>query len=322
MIKEVNLVGICIIAYIKSSLAKEVKGLDSLIVKTGILGITGNKGSCVIRFDLFKTSFAFSNGHFASGEEMHNERVKELVDIMSKNVRENNYSSKESCLIDHDVAFIFGDLNFRVDVENTRCRSMIKSGDISSLLKKDQFISEKKRNPNFEELEEGEITFNPTFKFDANSDEYDTSKKKRIPSWTDRILWKRSNLVKQMAYNSVNYKISDHRPVYGHFVIRVPDSNKDLSDDVNFKKEKPKSHLKEKDTKSSSPVRLVEKKNVVHDDTLFQMKNPIKFDDYERMIENYNHNKNQLKHAKFLEDDNFVGHVVNNKNLLCSIILF
>jgi hypothetical protein len=32
------------------------------------------------------------------------------------------------------------------------------------------------------------ITFKPTYKFDDNSDQYDTSKKHRIPSWTDRIL--------------------------------------------------------------------------------------------------------------------------------------
>ncbi len=33
------------------------------------------------------------------------------------------------------------------------------------------------------------IEFKPTFKFDKQSELYDTSKKMRIPSWTDRILW-------------------------------------------------------------------------------------------------------------------------------------
>lgn len=35
---------------------------------------------------------------------------------------------------------------------------------------------------------EEQIRFPPTYKFDVNTDTYDTSKKARIPSWTDRIL--------------------------------------------------------------------------------------------------------------------------------------
>ena len=37
---------------------------------------------------------------------------------------------------------------------------------------------------------EGPLNFPPTYKLDAGTDDYDTSVKQRIPSWTDRILYR------------------------------------------------------------------------------------------------------------------------------------
>lgn len=34
-----------------------------------------------------------------------------------------------------------------------------------------------------------DITFKPSFKYDKKSNEFDTSKKMRVPSWCDRVLW-------------------------------------------------------------------------------------------------------------------------------------
>lgn len=40
----------------------------------------------------------------------------------------------------------------------------------------------------FASYQEGPLTFRPTYKYDNLSDQYDTSEKQRIPSWTGELL--------------------------------------------------------------------------------------------------------------------------------------
>ncbi len=66
---------------------------------------------------------------------------------------------------------------------------------------------------------ENTINFLPTYKYIKKLNYYDISK--RIPGWTDRILYKKSNNIKCIKYDRINIKISDHRPVFGLFEINV-----------------------------------------------------------------------------------------------------
>jgi hypothetical protein len=54
----------------------------------------------------------------------------------------------------------------------------------------DQLTRERREGHVFQGFEEGLLTFPPTFKYDLESDAFDTSKKQRTPSWTDRILYR------------------------------------------------------------------------------------------------------------------------------------
>lgn len=46
----------------------------------------------------------------------------------------------------------------------------------------------------FKDFTEAPINFAPTYKYDNFSDDYDTSEKNRIPSWTDRVLFRKKKL--------------------------------------------------------------------------------------------------------------------------------
>ena len=67
-------------------------------------------------------------------------------------------------------------------------------------------------------IEEGEIKFPPTYKYKKNTNFYNISK--RVPSWTDRILFKNSENITSLYYDRVNLTLSDHKPIVGFFEIK------------------------------------------------------------------------------------------------------
>lgn len=54
------------------------------MVKTGLGGVTGNKGGVAIRFQLYNTSLCFCCSHFAAGQSNVNERNADFVEISNK----------------------------------------------------------------------------------------------------------------------------------------------------------------------------------------------------------------------------------------------
>jgi len=210
------------LVFVKKEILEKIKNFDFLIQKTGMMGTMGNKGSCLMRFELNDTSIAFSSGHFAAGQNSNSSRIAELLDILNKNFS----IQRQKKFQDHDVFFVFGDLNFRLDLDNNSVRRMIENKSLETLVVYDQFI--KMRNVNFSLncLEEGNLAFNPTYKYNFGSNEYD-SKAKRIPSWCDRIMFKKSKLIKLLCYNRCEYLFSDHKPVYALFDVKILTEDKE-----------------------------------------------------------------------------------------------
>jgi hypothetical protein len=103
--------------------------------------------------------------------------------------------------------------------------SAIQSGDLEILHTHDQLLKEMKHNRGFRlrSFREGPLTFVPTYKYDRRSSEFDTSEKKRVPAWCDRILWRSRDpeRVKQLHYRRYEANVSDHRPISAGFAMTV-----------------------------------------------------------------------------------------------------
>jgi hypothetical protein len=90
---EMNLVGINLYFYILEKKYEKVSNISKKIVKTGLGGTTGNKGSCCINFDYETTSFSVACSHLAAGESKNKQRIKEIDYIM--NLKLNSFYNPE-----------------------------------------------------------------------------------------------------------------------------------------------------------------------------------------------------------------------------------
>jgi len=121
-----------------------------------------------------------------------------------------------------DFVFWAGDFNYRINGTRDIIDNLLENNMHRILINNDQLMMLMQYDPLFKGLKEGPITFRPTYKFDKESDTYDTSAKRRIPSWTDRILYKAQTNVGLISYSSAqNIRTSDHRPVYSTFTAKI-----------------------------------------------------------------------------------------------------
>lgn len=114
------------------------------------------------------------------------------------------------------------DFNYRIDLPNDEVREYAANDDLDPLAAADQLALARDEGEVFEGYEEGPLTFLPTYKYDNGTDTYDSSEKQRIPSWTDRVLYKGRD-VKLRSYDRAAIRTSDHRPVYAVFDVTVPE---------------------------------------------------------------------------------------------------
>lgn len=86
-----------------------------------------------------------------------------------------------------------GDFNYRIDGPYELVREAAQASDLGPLIAADQLMNEYKEGRVFKGLKEGLITFRPTYKFDKgdpNPVAYDSSEKRRVPAWCDRIFFR------------------------------------------------------------------------------------------------------------------------------------
>ena len=151
-----------------------------------------------------------------------------------------------------------GDLNYRVNGTRKHTEALLGQKMFDILLANDQLGIERRQGNVFWGFQEGRITFPPTYKFDTDKtrrrsraipelemesslapeeaggdvikrkvSRYDSSAKQRVPSWTDRVLFRQhpgieGDCITVSAYNTcMDINWSDHKPVYAHLSIDI-----------------------------------------------------------------------------------------------------
>jgi len=214
-----QLVGIYHVVYVHERHRNHISDVRTATEGVGVLGMMGNKGGVAIRFNLYETSFCFINSHLAPHMDAVARRNQNYNDI----VRRTNFNAGAKYSPEkHDFFFWLGDLNYRIYLSDAEVRDLIKKGEYARILEHDQLQIEHKAGRVLNGMLEGKIGFQPTYKFDAGTQVYDTSEKKRVPSYTDRIFWRDTPHVKQEYYESnMEYLSSDHKPVVAGFTVGV-----------------------------------------------------------------------------------------------------
>ncbi|CAH1115120.1 unnamed protein product [Psylliodes chrysocephalus] len=213
-----RLVGMQLVVMVNSQHYHYVRNISVDTVGTGLLGKMGNKGGVGVRLDLHNTSLCFVNCHLAAHVEEFERRNQDYKDINARM----NFRRSPQAIKDHEQVYWLGDLNYRItDLTTTQVKTLLLRNELPTLLKADQLNQQKERGNVLLDYQEGDINFQPTYKYDLYTDTYDTSEKARPPAWTDRILW-RGRGIYQVAYRShMDLRISDHKPVSALFKSEI-----------------------------------------------------------------------------------------------------
>ncbi|KAF4602682.1 hypothetical protein EYR40_005898 [Pleurotus pulmonarius] len=239
-----SLVGLFSCVFVKHSQRALLKDMSITSLKRGIGGRYGNKGGIISRFVVEDTSFCFLNCHLAAGQHALRQRNADIGAVLESKTlfppadHPLAYvgGGDGAMVLDHELVFIGGDLNYRIDQRRDPIVAAVRAGEHESLWVHDQLLKEVKYNKacRLRGFSEGPLRFPPTYKYDRRSNEYDNSEKRRPPAWCDRILW-RSNVqsrVKQIHYKRYEANVSDHRPISAGFLVTLKRAQADLREGV------------------------------------------------------------------------------------------
>ncbi|OLY81505.1 putative inositol polyphosphate 5-phosphatase [Smittium mucronatum] len=184
---------------------------------------------------------------------------------------------------DYPTVILAGDLNYRINnYSQVQAIEIIKKGNLNDLLTHDQLrnqlagfeslpssssssldslsigangrmSSDIRLNESsgktqvplaLNNFKEGPIKFPPTYKFDPGTGEYDSSEKKRVPAWCDRVLYRKSeppeipfsqdpvgtlsspSEPRCASYLCYNSWMSDHKPISCDLIIKISEINR------------------------------------------------------------------------------------------------
>ncbi|BGP44054.1 hypothetical protein JCM10449v2_008111 [Rhodotorula kratochvilovae] len=228
-LKSQQLVGALMLVYVREDVREHVRDVSGASLATGLMGMLANKGAVGVRLRYRDAPLTFINSHLAAFVQNVSQRNAQFRDTAAQLVFPYSRSSERAeawapnlrpdapkvgegwGVWESEVLVWLGDLNYRIDLPRV---------DVDRMLR-----VQKQHGLAFQGFEEAPITFPPTFKFDNGTQDYDTSEKQRVPSWTDRILYlamRDDSVLGVERYAShPEITMSDHKPVSALFTLSV-----------------------------------------------------------------------------------------------------
>ena len=259
LVGEKHLVGILILVFAKEMHLRNIREVYGATVGVGLMGMAGNKGGASIRFKFYDSYLCFVCAHLAAHRENVEGRNSDFSNIVQKTVFVDKAFSGEPgapapglgdaseemrkyfsevleveptlqtgvSILDHDVVFFMGDLNYRFDerVATDECFAKIEAQDLEFLRRYDQLNMERSQGRVFVGFQEPVLNFPPTYKYQPGTPLYERrpEKKLRCPAWCDRVLWraKDPSQVRCLTYRRAELCLSDHKPVAAQLQAKV-----------------------------------------------------------------------------------------------------
>ncbi|KAK1291276.1 Type I inositol 1,4,5-trisphosphate 5-phosphatase 12 [Acorus calamus] len=260
-----QLAGLLIAIWARKNLRQNIGDVDAAAVPCGFGRAIGNKGAVGLRIRVYDRIMCFVNCHFAAHLEAVNRRNSDFDHVYRTMVfsrasnglnasagsssavqllRSTNAAGAHSDdgrpeLSEADMVIFLGDFNYRLHgISYDEARDFVSQRSFDWLREKDQLRAEMKAGKVFQGMREGHIKFPPTYKFErhqAGLSGYDSSEKRRIPAWCDRILYRDSRSVSVAEcslecpvvssisqYNAcMDVTDSDHKPVRCIFSVDI-----------------------------------------------------------------------------------------------------
>ena len=227
-----SLLGLMTIMFIRTECVDKIKikVTKSDLMRIGLFNFA-NKAFIINKLIINDDAFDIINCHMSSGttDYEYDKRAGDLRKAYQA-IKNNNEAA---------AAFIIGDLNFRNRMEVSRVKHLIGIYKTETSAEKRQTILEELlkfdelgwllRAEHLSILNEFPIRFIPSYKFFVKSDEYDFYEGKRIPSWTDRVLYIiKDNITLDIKQYTLDEKtrISDHKPVIFLCSLKLTDYSK------------------------------------------------------------------------------------------------
>lgn len=250
--KAVN-VGVAVLVYARDdTVARRVCDVQTQWTGCGP-AYMGNKGAVGIRFRLSNHGskvgevFTFVCAHLTAHEPNLAHRIADynhIVRTLLFSPAPSGPCHQATTMYSTSHLFFFGDLNFRISMPSSPASGRRPSEEVLSMLmdektrealkEYDQLINARRNGQVFMGLREGPFwAFKCTYKYKLG--EVDKYNEKRIPSWTDRIMYatytdapgstEHSN-INNILYTSIpSYTTSDHKPVISMLLLPRPVSN-------------------------------------------------------------------------------------------------